>query len=191
MSRFCFAGETKTVSLAAFTQTKQVHVLTISYIILYRTYSFFTNTDSAFLNLDLHNCHGWECIAGRQKEELEGIVDLQIDNRFRVFDSKWYGLDKTECLSLSVLVIYVCLKRGKNLTLKTCSPDFSALWMTKLYAKIKGVRAVSLFDFLKTWQVCRSVRSVACKNDNSAHIHFLIISPYPYLDSFHQHNCNR
>ena len=26
--------------------------------------------------------------------------------------------------------------------------------MTKLYAKIKGARAVSLFDFLKTWQVC-------------------------------------
>ena len=26
--------------------------------------------------------------------------------------------------------------------------------MTKLYAKIKGARAISLFDFPKTWQVC-------------------------------------
>ena len=53
-----------------------------------------------------------------------------------------------------MLVIYVCLKREKNLTLKTCAPDFSARLMTKLYAKIKGARAISLFDFPKTWQVC-------------------------------------
>ena len=52
-----------------------------------------------------------------------------------------------------MLVIYVCFKRGKNLTLKTCAPDFSMCSMTKLYVKNKGVHAVSLFDFLKTWQV--------------------------------------
>ena len=63
----------------------------------------------------------------------------------------WVGQNSISYLSL--LVIYVCLKRGKNLTLKTCAPDFSARLMTKLYAKIKGARAVSLFDFLKTWQV--------------------------------------
>ena len=63
----------------------------------------------------------------------------------------WVGQNSIAYLSL--LVIYVCLKRGKNLTLKTCAPDFSARSMTKFYAKIKGVRAVSLFDFLKTWQV--------------------------------------
>ena len=52
-----------------------------------------------------------------------------------------------------MLVIYVCLKREKNLTLKTCAPDFSARSMSKLYAKIKGAHAISLFDFPKTWQV--------------------------------------
>ena len=52
-----------------------------------------------------------------------------------------------------MLVIYVCFKREKNLTLKTCAPDFSARSMTKLYAKIKGARAISLFEFPKTWQV--------------------------------------
>ena len=57
------------------------------------------------------------------------------------------------CLFLSVLVNYVFLTREKNLTLKTCAPDFSARSMTKLYAKFKGVRAISLFDFPKTWQV--------------------------------------
>ena len=65
------------------------------------------------------------------------------------------GRTKQYCLSLSVLVIYVCLKGGKYLTLKTCAPDFSAHSMTKLYAKTKGAHAVSLFDFLKTWQVCQ------------------------------------
>ena len=64
------------------------------------------------------------------------------------------GRAKQYCLFLSVLVIYVCFKREKNLTLKTCAPDFSACLMTKLYAKIKGVGAISLFDFPKTWQVC-------------------------------------
>ena len=63
------------------------------------------------------------------------------------------GRAKQYCLFLSVFVIYVCLKREKNLTLKTCAPDFSAGSMTKLYAKIKGARAISLFDFPKTWQV--------------------------------------
>ena len=91
-----------------------------------------------------------------------GIVDLQIDT---VIDSGLFivndeGRTKQYCLSLSVLVIFVCLKRGKNLTLKTCSSDFSGHPMTKLCAKIKGARAVSLFDFHKTWQVCRS-----CKTD--------------------------
>ena len=85
-----------------------------------------------------------------------GIVDLQIDNRFRVVDSTDMGRTKQYCLSLSVSNL--CLfKRGKNLTLKTCAPDFSACSITKLYAKIKGVCAVSLFDILKTWQVCGSV----------------------------------
>ena len=63
----------------------------------------------------------------------------------------WVGQNSIAYLSL--LVIYVCLKKGKSLTLKTCAPDFSARSMTKLYAKIKGTPAVSLFDFLKTWQV--------------------------------------
>ena len=44
-------------------------------------------------------------------------------------------------------------REKKNLTLKTCAPDFSARSMTELYAKIKGARAISLFDFPKTWQV--------------------------------------
>ena len=54
------------------------------------------------------------------------------------------GRAKQYCLLLSVLVIYVCLKREKNLTLKTCAPDFSARSMTKLYAKIKGARNLTL-----------------------------------------------
>ena len=58
---------------------------------------------------------------------------------------------KQYCLFLSVLVIY---EREKNLTFKICAPDFSAHSKTKLCAKIKGVRAISLFDFPKTWQVC-------------------------------------
>ena len=45
-------------------------------------------------------------------------------------------------------------KERKNLTLKTCAPDFSTRSMTKLYAKIRGARTISLLDFLKTWQVC-------------------------------------
>ena len=47
--------------------------------------------------------------------------------------------------------------REKNLTLKTCAPDFFTRSITKLYAKIKGVRAISLFDFPKTWQVCQKI----------------------------------
>ena len=66
----------------------------------------------------------------------------------------WVG--QNSIADLSLLVIYVCLKRGKNLTLKTCAPDFSARSMTRLYTKITGVRAVSLFDFFKTWQVCHN-----------------------------------
>ena len=57
-------------------------------------------------------------------------------------------------LLISLYVSNLCLfKERKNLTLKTCTPDFSARSMTKLYAKIKGARAISLFDFPKTWQV--------------------------------------
>ena len=59
---------------------------------------------------------------------------------------------KQYCLSLSVSNLCLFI-RAKNLTLKTCAPDFSARSMTKLYAKIRGPRAVSLFDFLETWQV--------------------------------------
>ena len=32
------------------------------------------------------------------------------------------------------------------------------------------------------------MRSVECKNDNSAYLHVLIISPYPYFNSFQEHN---
>ena len=63
----------------------------------------------------------------------------------------WVGQNGIAYLSL--LVIYVCLKSRKNLTLKTCALDFSVRSMTKLYAKIKGACSVTLFDFLKTWQV--------------------------------------
>ena len=63
----------------------------------------------------------------------------------------WVGQNNIAYFSL--LVIYVCLKREKNHTLKTCAPDFSVLSMTKLYAKIKGAHAVSLFDFrYPVWQ---------------------------------------
>ena len=74
------------------------------------------------------------------------------------------GRAKQYCLFHSVLVIYVCFKREKNLTLKTCAPDFSARLMTKLYAKIKGVRAISLFDFPKTWQVCKKSQNLHANN---------------------------
>ena len=59
------------------------------------------------------------------------------------------GRAKQYCLFLS--------KREKNLTLKTYAAAFLARSMTKLYAKIKGARAISLFDFPKTWQVCYPV----------------------------------
>ena len=78
-----------------------------------------------------------------------GIVDLQIDSGLLIVND----MGRTKQYYLTLLVIYVCLKRGKNLSLKTCAPDFSLFTMTKLYAKIKGARAVSLLDFLKTWQV--------------------------------------
>ena len=32
------------------------------------------------------------------------------------------------------------------------------------------------------------MRSVACKNDNSIHLHFLITSTYPYFSLFQEHN---
>ena len=65
-------------------------------------------------------------------------------------------------LLISLYVSNLCLfKERKNLTLKTCAPDFSARSMTKLYAKIKGARAISLFDFPKTWQVCFTVIHLA------------------------------
>ena len=32
------------------------------------------------------------------------------------------------------------------------------------------------------------MQSVACKNDNSVYLHFLIISPYPYFNWFPEHN---
>ena len=32
-----------------------------------------------------------------------------------------------------------------------------------------------------------SVRSVACKNNNSVHLHFVIISPYPHFNLFQEH----
>ena len=87
----------------------------------------------------------------------------------------WVGQNSIAYLSL--LVIYVCLRKEKNLTLKTCAPDFSACSMTKLYAKIKGACAVSLFDFLKTWQVwktcCHSSLELSChdsSNEGSQHV---------------------
>ena len=30
--------------------------------------------------------------------------------------------------------------------------------------------------------------NVACKNDNFVYLHFLITSPYPYFNSFSEHN---
>ena len=64
-------------------------------------------------------------------------------------------------MHISLCVSNLCLlKREKNLTLKTCAPDFSARLMTKLYAKIKGTHTVSLFDFLTTWQVCSRERKI-------------------------------
>ena len=63
----------------------------------------------------------------------------------------WVGQNSIAYLCL--LVTYICLKREKNLTLNTCAPDFSARSVTKVYAKIKGMHIISLFDFLKTWQV--------------------------------------
>ena len=57
-------------------------------------------------------------------------------------------------LLISLCVSSLCLfKERKNLTLKTCAPDFFTCSMTKLYARMKGTRAISFFDFLKTWHV--------------------------------------
>ena len=59
-----------------------------------------------------------------------------------------------------ISVSNLCLfkeKKKKNLTLKTFAPDFPTRLTAKLYAKIMGVRAISLFDVLKTWQVCSLV----------------------------------
>ena len=59
----------------------------------------------------------------------------------------WVG--QNSIAYLSPLVINVCLKGGNNLTLQICAPGFNVRSMTKLYAKIKGECAVSLFDFKK------------------------------------------
>ena len=68
---------------------------------------------------------------------------------------------------ISLCVSNLCLfKERKNLTLKTCASDFSAWSMTKLYAKIKGARAISLFDFPKTWQVCERMDMIVHKYSN-------------------------
>ena len=98
------------------------------------------------------------------------------------------GRAKQYCLFLSVLVIYVCLKREKNLTLKTCAPDFSARLMTKLYIKIKGACTISLFDFPKTWQVrlfffyfyhLKKIRlDVSCESSALQRIHMKYIMSY-------------
>ena len=49
--------------------------------------------------------------------------------------------------------------------------------MTKLYAKIKGARAISLFDFPKTWQVWIEDDDDDANNNNSNYfiITFIII----------------
>ena len=79
---------------------------------------------------------------------LLGIVDLQIDNRFRVVDSTVVGRTKQYCLSLSVSNL--CLfKRGKNLTLKTCAPDFSARSMTNYTQKSRARTQSHSLTFLK------------------------------------------
>ena len=81
-----------------------------------------------------------------------GIVDLQIiDSGLLIVNDM--SRTKQYCLSLSISNLRLFQER-KNLSLKTCAPDFSAHLMTKLYAKIKDARTVSLFDFLKTWQIC-------------------------------------
>ena len=49
---------------------------------------------------------------------LLGIVDLQIDNRFRVVDSMiWTGQNSIAYLGIiSLLVIYDCLREEKSLS---------------------------------------------------------------------------
>ena len=59
----------------------------------------------------------------------------------------WVGQNSIAYLSVSNL----CLFKERK---KSHSSDLCSHSMTKLYAKIKGMRAVSLFDSLKTWQVC-------------------------------------
>ena len=69
---------------------------------------------------------------------LLGIVDLQIDNRVRVVDSTDMGRTKQYCLSLSVSNLCL-LKRGKNLTLKTCAPLFLRAFNDQIIRENQGL----------------------------------------------------
>ena len=59
------------------------------------------------------------------------------------------GRAKQYCLFLSVLVIYVCLKREKNLTLQACAPDFSVCSMTNYTQKSRARTQCHSLTFLK------------------------------------------
>ena len=76
------------------------------------------------------------------------------------------GKTKQNCVFLSVLVIYIWLKGEKNLTLKTCAQIFSARLMTKLYAKIKGERTISLLTFFKLGRYAVIQKSGATNNSS-------------------------
>ena len=89
----------------------------------------------------------------------------------------WVGQNNIAYFSLSVSNLCLSKDRKKNLTLKTCAPDFSARSMTKLYTKIGGTRAISLFDFLKTWLVWPQMGMVL----GNLHIYSAIIGVFPFL----------
>ena len=76
------------------------------------------------MDLELLDCFG------RKKNPSYNRRNTVIDSGLLIVNDM--GRAKQYCLFLSVLVIYVCLKREKNLTLKTCAPDFPAHSMTKL-----------------------------------------------------------
>ena len=77
---------------------------------------------------------------------LWGQVGIQAISKkelgFKVASERHRGEHKTVLL-ISLCISNLCqFKERKNLTLKTCAPDFSALLLTKLYAKIKGAHTI-------------------------------------------------
>ena len=94
---------------------------------------------------------------------------------------------KNSIAYLSLLVIYVCLKGGKNLTLKTGAQDFCARSITKLYAK-SGARAQShSLTFLKLgrYAITLSIISITEPNydQNDYHIKLKLVIVYQKLGS--------